>query len=86
MRYMRENLDFIRKMLILEPRGHSDTYGVILVEPDIPGADIGIIFIHNEGYSTMCGHAVIALGRYVVDRGIVKKPVEPETKVVFQCP
>ena len=85
-RYMRENLDFIRKMLILEPRGHFDMYGVILVEPDIPGADLGTIFIHNEGYSTMCGHGVIALGRYVVDRGIVKTPVEPETKVVFQCP
>ena len=85
-RYVRENLDFIRKMMIFEPRGHFDMYGVILVEPDIPGTVIGTIFIDNGGYSTMCGHAVIALGRYVVDRGIVDTPVEPETKVVFQCP
>ena len=49
-RYMRENLDFIRKMLILEPRGHFDMYGVILVEPDIPGADVGTIFIHNYSF------------------------------------
>jgi trans-L-3-hydroxyproline dehydratase len=41
--------------------------------------------MHNEGYSTMCGHAVIALGRYAVDRGIV--PVrEPETALTIQCP
>ena len=86
MRYARENFDFIRKMMMFEPRGHFDMFGVILVEPDIPEADIGTIFIHNEGYSTMCGHGVIALGRYVIDHGIVKPPVEPETKVVIQCP
>ena len=85
-RFIRENLDYIRKMLIFEPRGHFDMYGVILVEPDIPEADVGTIFIHNEGYSTMCGHAVIALGRYVIDHGLLKNPVEPETNVVFQCP
>ena len=84
--YIRENFDCIRKTLIFEPRGHFDMYGVILVKADIPEADIGTIFMHNEGYSTMCGHGVIALGRYVIDRGIVKNPVEPETKVVFQCP
>ena len=43
-------------------------YGVLMVTPDLPDADIGVIFIHNEGYSTMCGHACISLGRYAVDR------------------
>ena len=85
-RFIRENLDDIRKLIIFEPRGHFDMYAVILVKPDIVGVDIGTIFVHNEGYSTMCGHAVIALGRYAIDHGIVKNPVSPETKVVFQCP
>src|SRR5690606_1577222 len=75
----------LRRMLIFEPRGHYDMYGVLPVEPDIPGADLAVLFIHNEGYSTMCGHATIALGRYVVDTGIVA-PVIPETCVVLQCP
>ena len=84
-RYVRDNLDHLRRFLIYEPRGHHDMYGVIPIEPDLPSADIAVLFMHNQGYSTMCGHAVIALGRYVIDQGLVKA-VEPETKVVIQCP
>lgn len=84
-RYAREHLDHLRKLLIFEPRGHYDMYGVIPVEPDHPEADMAVLFIHNEGYSTMCGHATIALGRYVVDHGIVQ-PKAPETIVNLQCP
>ena len=84
-RYVKENLDHLRRVLMHEPRGHFDMYGVIPVEPDLPEADLAVLFMHNEGYSTMCGHATIALGRYAVDRGLVTK-VEPETEVVIQCP
>ena len=84
-RYARENLDHLRKLLIFEPRGHYDMYGVIPVEPDLPGADLAVLFIHNEGYSTMCGHATIALGRYAVDHGLVA-PRAPVTDVAIQCP
>jgi trans-L-3-hydroxyproline dehydratase len=75
--YVRDHLDHLRKLLMFEPRGHYDMYGALLVEPDLPGADLAVLFMHNEGYSTMCGHAVIALGRYAVDTGIVaaRKPV-----------
>ncbi len=84
-RYARENLDHLRRLLMFEPRGHADMYGVIPVEPSLPGADMAVLFMHNEGYSTMCGHAVIALGRYAVDRGIVAVR-EPVTKVNIECP
>lgn len=84
-RYARDQLDHLRTMLMHEPRGHFDMYGVIPVEPDLPGADLAVLFMHNEGYSTMCGHATIAFGRYAVDRGLAPK-VEPETRLVIQCP
>jgi trans-L-3-hydroxyproline dehydratase len=83
--YVRDNLDHLRKMLMFEPRGHYDMYGVLPVEPDLPGADLAVLFMHNEGYSTMCGHAVIALGRYAVDQGIVAKQ-EPVTVVNIEAP
>lgn len=83
--WVRENLDHLRKLLIFEPRGHYDMYGALLVEPDLPGADLAVLFMHNEGYSTMCGHAVIALGRYAVDQGIVPA-VEPLTIVNIEAP
>jgi trans-L-3-hydroxyproline dehydratase len=70
---------------MFEPRGHFDMYGVIPVIPDHPDAHMAVLFMHNEGYSTMCGHAVIALARYAIDKGLVN-PVGPECQVNIQCP
>ena len=83
--FVRDHLDHLRRMLMFEPRGHYDMYGVLPVEPDLPGADLAVLFMHNEGYSTMCGHAVIALGRYAVDEGLVPAR-EPVTTVGIECP
>jgi trans-L-3-hydroxyproline dehydratase len=66
---------------MLEPRGHDGMYGALLVEPDHPEADLAVLFMHNEGYSTMCGHATIALARWAVESGRVKGPT-----VRLQCP
>jgi len=76
LRYLRENLDQYRTMLMHEPRGHYYQYGALLVTPDHPDADIGAIFMHNDGYSTMCGHATIALGRYIVDNKLHRQENE----------
>ncbi len=84
-RHAREHLDHLRRLLMFEPRGHAGMYGVIPVEPDHPDADLAVLFCHNEGYSTMCGHATIALGRWAVDTGLVPA-VEPETQVAIQVP
>ena len=84
-RHAREHLDHFRRLLMFEPRGHSDMYGALLVEPDLPAADLAVLFIHNEGYSTMCGHAVIALGRWAVDSGRVNRSAH-ESRVAIQCP
>ena len=83
--YVRDHLDHLRKILMFEPRGHYDMYGALLVEPNLPGADLAVLFMHNEGYSTMCGHAIIALGRYAVDKGLVAAQ-EPLTRVNIECP
>jgi proline racemase len=83
--WVRERLDHLRRMLMFEPRGHHDMYGALLIEPDLPDADLAVLFMHNEGYSTMCGHAVIALGRYAVDHGLVA-PSEPVTTVRIEAP
>ncbi|MER8728577.1 proline racemase family protein [Mesorhizobium sp. M0018] len=83
--YVRDHLDHLRKILMFEPRGHYDMYGALLVEPDLPGADLAVLFMHNEGYSTMCGHAIVALGRYAVDERLVA-PREPMTTVNIEAP
>lgn len=76
-----EKHDHLRCGLMHEPRGHEGMYGALLVEPDHPEADLAVLFMHNEGYSTMCGHATIALARWALESGRVKGPT-----VRLQCP
>jgi len=70
-RYARENLDRIRRALMFEPRGHADMYGAILTDPVTADGDLGVLFIHNEGYSSMCGHGVIALVTVLLETGML---------------
>jgi proline racemase len=84
-RHALAQLDHIRRVLMFEPRGHRDMYGAWLVKPTLPGADLAVLFLHNEGYSTMCGHAVIALARFAVDRGLVTRTGDL-TRVGIECP
>jgi len=70
-RYFREHFDHIRKGTMWEPRGHADMYGAV-VTPSLD-ADFDVFFLHNEGYSTMCGHAIIALTKLAVETGLVRK-------------
>ena len=64
-------LDRLRRALVLEPRGHADMYGCVVVPPVTERADFGVLFIHNEGFSTMCGHGIIALTTVLVRTGTV---------------
>lgn len=87
-RYMRQHLDHLRRRLMFEPRGHRDMYGAVLVPSELPEAHLGVLFLHNEGYSSMCGHAVLALGRFALDFGLVPAPPAGvrEARVNIHCP
>jgi trans-L-3-hydroxyproline dehydratase len=71
-RFAREHLDGLRRGLMFEPRGHADMYGAIPTEPVTPDADAGVLFMHNEGWSTMCGHGVIALVTVALEVGLLR--------------
>ena len=73
-RYFREHYDHIRKGTMWEPRGHADMYGAVVTQSR--DADLDVFFLHNEGYSTMCGHAIIALTKLAIETGLVGKPLE----------
>lgn len=67
---MLERYDELRRILMWEPRGHADMYGAILTPPVSQHADYGVLFMHNEGYSTMCGHGIIALTTALIETGV----------------
>jgi proline racemase/trans-L-3-hydroxyproline dehydratase len=69
-----ERLDHLRRLLVNEPRGHADMYGCFVTEPEDDGADLGVVFFHNAGYSTACGHGTIALVTWAIDTGLVPRP------------
>jgi proline racemase len=84
-RYMHEHLDHVRRALMWEPRGHFDMYGCVLTPPVTPAGDLGVLFLHNQGYSTMCGHGVIALVTALLETGAL--PARgPQTPVNLDTP
>jgi proline racemase len=84
-RFMAEHHDNLRRILLFEPRGHADMYGAILTPPVTPGADYGVLFLTNEGYSTMCGHGVIALTTALLETGMLPRQA-PSTAVTYDSP
>ena len=75
----------VRRTVVLEPRGHRDMYAAVLLPPGRPDADLTVLFMHNEGYSTMCGHGTIALATALVEEGLFPA-TEPETVIRFEAP
>jgi trans-L-3-hydroxyproline dehydratase len=78
-RYFREHYDHLRRGLMWEPRGHADMYGAVITSS--ADSDFDVFFLHNEGYSTMCGHAIIALTKLVVETKLVDK-----NEIAFSVP
>lgn len=73
-RYAQTHHDQLRRATMWEPRGHADMYGCLLTEPVTPDGDVGVLFLHNEGFSTMCGHGIIGLTKVALDTGLIDKP------------
>ncbi|MEE9189945.1 MAG: proline racemase family protein, partial [Candidatus Neomarinimicrobiota bacterium] len=84
-RFAKKNHDDLRKALMWEPRGHADMYGCVITEPVSPDADFGVLFMHNDGYSTMCGHGIIAVVTVILETGILPMQA-PETEVKIDTP
>ena len=85
-RFCKDNFDHLRTALMFEPRGHADMYGCILTPPNDEKGDFGVIFLHNEGYSTMCGHAIIALTTLTIQMNWIDvKEGDNEIKIDAPC-
>jgi trans-L-3-hydroxyproline dehydratase len=84
-RYAEQHLDGLRRALMWEPRGHADMYGAFPGPPVDPESDISVLFLHNEGFSTMCGHGIIALTKVALDTGLLSMH-GPETAIGIDTP
>jgi trans-L-3-hydroxyproline dehydratase len=84
-RYAKQHFDHLRTALMWEPRGHADMYGCILTPPTTPDADFGILFMHNEGFSPMCGHGIIGITTVVLETGMFPM-TQPVTTLKINSP
>lgn len=84
-RWALEHLDHIRQLLVFEPRGHADMYGGFVTDPVDDGAQLGVVFFHNAGYSTACGHGTIALVTWAIEAALVAA-TEPTSEVIIDVP
>ena len=64
--------DGLRRALMWEPRGHADMYGCLVGSPVTPRADVSVLFTHNEGFSTMCGHGIIGVVTVLLETGLLR--------------
>lgn len=83
--YMKSHMDFIRQILINEPRGHRDMFAVVMTQPTLPEADIGLIYMDSSGYLNMCVHGTIGAVTAAIKMGIVRAE-DKETEVIVETP
>lgn len=80
-----QHADGVRRALMLEPRGHVDMSGAALTAAVLPGSHAGLLFMDNQGYGILSGHAVIATTTIGLERGLIV-PGGDGTTVVYDTP
>jgi proline racemase len=73
-RWAARRADHLRRVLMLEPRGHADMFGALLTEPTQPGSDAGLLFMNTDGFGAMSGHSVMAAATMALERGLLMVP------------
>jgi trans-L-3-hydroxyproline dehydratase len=72
-RFLQKHFDHLRRGLMHEPRGHADMYGCLMLPPVTEDAHFSVLFMHNAGYSTMCGHGIIAAVTVAMETGMLRR-------------
>ncbi|WP_194976045.1 4-hydroxyproline epimerase [Aquiflexum lacus] len=67
-----DNLDWIRKGLMFEPRGHDMMSGSMLFPPHDPENDFAVLFIETSGCLPMCGHGTIGTITIAIEEGLIQ--------------
>jgi proline racemase len=80
MRWCETELDWLRRLLLREPRGHPSMCGALALPPLDPTADVGIIILEQGGFRPMSGATAMCTVTALLETGSL--PVtEPETVV-----
>lgn len=78
--YMKENVDWFRKLLSYEPRGNDGMSCTLITQPCTPGADVGVLYFETSGWLPMCGHDTMGVTVALIEAGLVTV-TEPITHI-----
>src|SRR5687767_4427045 len=78
MRWCVTQLDWLRRLLLREPRGHPSMCAVLVLPPLDPGADVGIIILEQGGFRPMSGSNTMCAVTALLETGSLPA-TEPET-------
>ena len=71
---LRDHADWLRRVVVTEPRGHRSMFGVVPIAPLTPGGDWGLVFMDAATYPDMCGHATIGTATTLIELGLIPLP------------
>ncbi|MCY0149648.1 proline racemase family protein [Hoeflea sp. G2-23] len=77
--------DWLRQLVLFEPRGSFNMPAAVLTEACSEDADIGMLILEPDTYPPMCGHCAMAVATIAVEAGYIEA-VEGETLVRLDTP
>ncbi|HEY6537682.1 MAG TPA: proline racemase family protein, partial [Candidatus Dormibacteraeota bacterium] len=85
MRYLEQNLDGLRRLMLREPRGYPAANCNLLLPPTDPRAVAGYVILEQVEYAPMSGSNTICVATALIEMGLVEVH-EPVTEFVLESP
>ena len=70
--WLRRHAGELRRLLMLEPRGHAGMHGAMLTEPTSPGSHAGLLSMHGAGFPLVSGESIIAAVTIALEHGLIE--------------
>jgi len=80
--YARTNLDWLRQLVLHEPRGYPAMCAVLITGPCDPRADVGLIVLEQGGFKPMSGSNAMCAVTALIETGAFPA-TEPLTTIVL---
>jgi proline racemase len=85
MTYLRDHQDWLRKLMLREPRGYPAVCCNLVLPPTHPDAHAGYIIMEQTEYPVMSGTNTICVATVLLETGLVPMQ-EPVTDLVLEAP
>ena len=85
LKWLRRHGDAMRRLLMLEPRGHAGMHGAMLTEPTSPHAHAGVLSMHAAGFPLVSGEGIIAAVTIALEHRLIQG-VGVDDEVIIDTP